>query len=321
MCGCVKARPTHAPTCPLLNQPTHPPIHTGAASVTGERHWCPRKSQAAAAGTLGLLGAAATLCTTIPFTAMHDPSPQILTVDLLVGMSLAAIAAGAASRLAPQLTRRRAEQQRAQEEAAEYERIVAGPGMGGGPSEHPMDEEALAAAQCVAEWRRWEESEAWQWDEERRRIWAERLWREQHRRRLQRAAWRARQEQQAARLQWEAQRESRRQQKYGCDVCVVWLSVLCVVGNIMFCLEINMLPCSIQVHDQPPHVHHYRQHPLKCTPRYGSSRQDGMGGEYFTNTVRGGRRSDWLGYYRLLGLDATDSTSIRCVLQVYYMCT
>lgn len=215
-CVWVSIPPSTWCTSPSLKRYTSP-THAAAASVAGERHWCPHKSQAAAAGSLGLLGAAATL-TAIPF-AMHDPSPQFLTVDLIVGMSLAAIAAGAASRLAPQLTRRRAEQRRAEQEAAEYERIVAGPSMG-----DVAVDEALAAAQCVAEWRRWEESEAWQWDEQRRRVWAERLWREQHRRRLQRVAWRARQAQEAARQQWEAQRESRRQKKYvggGWFVCGV----------------------------------------------------------------------------------------------------
>lgn len=212
--------------------------------MAGERHWCPRKSQAAAAGSLGILGAATTFAAA-PFAAF---SSNPLTVDLLVGMLLAATAAGVMSQLAPHLARSRAEERRLADEAAEFETIVA---SRGGAS-LALDED-LATAQCVAEWRRWEESDVWRWNEQRRRLWAERLWREQQRRRLQRAAWRARQAHEAARRVWEVKRETRRQQ------------------------------------------------------RYGKSRHE----EAFSYAAGGGRRVDWLGYYRLLGLDATNSAAIR----------
>lgn len=222
--------------------------------MAGERHWCPLKSQAAAAGTLGILGATTTFAA-VPFATMvHDPW-QLLTVDLAVGMMLAATAAGVMSRLAPHLARSRAEEQRLADEAAEFESIVSN-----GPlaSALALDED-LATAQCVAEWRRWEESDVWRWDERRRRVWAERLWREQQRRRLQRAAWRARQAKEAAQREYEASREARRRQ------------------------------------------------------RHGKSRHE----EAFAYTASGGRRVDWLGYYRLLGLDATNSAAIRCGVCLY----
>lgn len=192
-----------------------------------------------------MLGAAATVATA-PFAASSLDPWQVLSVDLAVGMTLAAAAAGLLSRLAPHLTRARAEEQRLADEAAEFATIVAG------NASAAVDED-LATAQCVAEWRRWEESDVWRWNEGRRRVWAERLWREQQRRRLQRAAWRARQASEAARREWEASRESRRQQ------------------------------------------------------RHGRSRQE----DSFAYMARGGRRVDWLGYYRLLGLDATNAASIR----------
>ena len=41
---------------------------------------------------------------------------------------------------------------------------------------------------CDAEWRHWEDSGKWEWNESKKRRWAEGLWRGQHKRRKERSA-------------------------------------------------------------------------------------------------------------------------------------
>ena len=43
-------------------------------------------------------------------------------------------------------------------------------------------------ARCQGEWKRWQETDKWAWDEAERQRWAEVLWRNQQRRRLAHAA-------------------------------------------------------------------------------------------------------------------------------------
>ncbi|KXZ44873.1 hypothetical protein GPECTOR_61g826 [Gonium pectorale] len=120
-----------------------------------------------------------------------------------------------------------------------------------------------------ADWRRWEHDEPWNWDEEERRKWAEDLWRKQAVRRLERQRFVERMAADAARREAEQEAEARRERRYG--------------GSAR----------SSYAHHQP--------------------RDHGMGGPgdeaHGDGFGRRRRRSDFLGYYRVLGLQEAEAVS------------
>lgn len=71
------------------------------------------------------------------------------------------------------------------------------------------------ALRDVTEWRRWEESNKWMWDGEKRRRWAEALWRRQHTRKIQLADYLRNKARAEAKYKMEQENEARRRARYG----------------------------------------------------------------------------------------------------------
>ncbi|EFJ53327.1 molecular chaperone [Volvox carteri f. nagariensis] len=146
-----------------------------------------------------------------------------------------------------------------------------------------------------ADWRRWELDEPWNWGEEERRKWAEELWRKQATRRLERQRFAERMAAEEQRRAAEEEAEARRQQKYG--------------GGARSSYS----------------RHRPRDHGMGLGDSSSSGGGGGGGSEAGEEEgswgSSGGRRrrgrSDFLGYYRVLGLQDADAVSSEDIKQAF----
>ncbi|KAK9814057.1 hypothetical protein WJX72_000065 [[Myrmecia] bisecta] len=225
-------------------------------TLAGERHYDPAKAQVAAGA---LVGGASLLVSMVAVPWLGMDLGWSLGVEGALALFLACTGAGVGAKLWPQIFRTNHERQRRREEIEDLEKFMT---MGLGPLDAADNEQEVIRTN--ADWRRWEESDKWRWDPEKRQRWAEALWRNQQSRRLQRKRIREQQDLQLKRQRLEAEFEARRRQKWG-------------------------------------HASHHAQ--FAAGDRHGLS--------------AGGRR-DFLGYYKMLGLQAESASITEVEIKVAF---
>ncbi|GFR51013.1 hypothetical protein Agub_g13340 [Astrephomene gubernaculifera] len=279
---------------------------TREGRVVAPQHVSPAKASLGGGGLVGGLGLLAGGGLPLPLgLGLESLLPQLGAVEALTMAALAASGAGmwASSRTASLRAHHAAEQARADYEfykkydihetygsAAAAAAAAAGadpnnPSAGGGPASGAAGgagsvvEEYMLWLWSDADWRRWEHDEPWNWDEEERRKWAEELWRKHALRRLQRQRHSQRMAAEAARRAAEEQAEARRERMYGSS--------------------------------SRSSAHRPRDHGVG-------------GGEEEEELFAGGgrqqrrrRRSDFLGYYRALGLQDAEAVSTDDIKQAF----
>ncbi|KAG2447707.1 hypothetical protein HYH02_007167 [Chlamydomonas schloesseri] len=268
---------------------------TRTGRVQAPQHVSPTKASLGTGGLVGGLGlmAGGDLSGWLPPLLGLEPLlPQLGAVEALTLAALAASGAGmwAHQRPANQRSVHVSQQVRADYEFYKqydrHEALGSGAGVNAGTGAFKDPEKAARGAGgneeymlwlwADADWRRWEHDEPWNWDEEERRKWAEDLWRKQALRRLERQRYVAKMEAEAARRAEEEEAEERRERLYG--------------SSARF------------AHHRP------RDHGRGSGP-YAGEGEEGGG---YSGISGGGRRrgrSDFLGYYRVLGLQDAEAVS------------
>ncbi|GLI58995.1 hypothetical protein VaNZ11_000818 [Volvox africanus] len=277
-----------------------PQVFTAAVGGTEEgrvvapEHLCPTKASLSAGGLmwgLGLLSGDATWAT--PLGGLETVLPQLGSVEALTLAALAASGAGLWAHQRPQKlrTHHAAKQVRADFEFYKKYDIHETYGSGAAAAAAGTaaadaqradgaggNEEYMLWLWADADWRRWEQDEPWNWDEGERRIWAEELWRKQATRRLQRQRYVERLAAQAQRRAAEEAAEARRERLYG--------------GG---------------ARTTSYHSHRPQDHGMGGAEGGGSLEASG----------RRWRRSDFLGYYRVLGLQDAEAVSTDDIKQAF----
>eukprot|EP00198_Chlamydomonas_reinhardtii_P006088 XP_001695424.1 predicted protein [Chlamydomonas reinhardtii] len=279
---------------------------TRSGRVQAPHHVSPTKASLSTGGLVGGLGLMAGDFTSWlpPLLGLEPLLPQLGAVEAITLAALAASGAGmwAHQRPASQRSRHVAKQVRADydfyKQYDRHETFGSGAGVNAGAGAKDPDkaargsggnEEYMLWLWSDADWRRWEHDEPWNWDEEERRKWwvlreehvaAEQLWRKQAMRRLERQRYVAKMEAEAARRAAEEEAEERRERMYG--------------SSARF------------THHRP------RDH-----GRGAGGVDDGEEGVGYSSGGRRRGRSDFLGYYRVLGLQDAEAVSSDDIKQAF----
>lgn len=177
---------------------------SGSGPAVAERHFSPRKSQAASVAAV--LGAAAVAL--VPFAG--DGFAVLLTVDTAFLAFLAASVAGVAARGFTGYVRDR-HVGRLDERLGDFSTRYMRDGRSAVHMENPHDE----WLRNDIEWTRWEETDKWDWQRDKRKAWAERLFQEHHVRRLVKRDTAKRWQEEEVKRRAEAERNARREARFG----------------------------------------------------------------------------------------------------------
>ncbi|KAG2430256.1 hypothetical protein HXX76_010354 [Chlamydomonas incerta] len=270
---------------------------TVAGRVLAPQHVSPTK---ASLGTGGLVGGLGLMSGDFsgwlpPLLGLEPLLPQLGAVEAITLAALAASGAGmwAHQRPATQRSHHVAQQVRADYEFyKQYDRHETfGSGAGVNAAAGAKDPEKAARGSggneeymlwlwADADWRRWEHDEPWNWVEEERKKWAEDLWRKQALRRLERQRYVAKMEAEAARRVVEEEAEERRERMYGSSA-------------------------------------RFSHHRPRDHGRGAGGDDDGEEGVGYSSSGRRRGRSDFLGYYRVLGLQDAEAVSSDDIKQAF----
>ncbi|GMH42367.1 hypothetical protein BSKO_10286 [Bryopsis sp. KO-2023] len=175
--------------------------------IRGERHFCPKKAQLAVTGVGGSLGLATAALGDV---ALGMESLSTYGVETCFWTFMAASAAGFFARFSSKADRRNHDIEMARAEELFFKEYSAsGVGLG------QTFDEYQDWIRCDSEWRHWEESGKWDWEEAKRKRWAERLWKSQHKRRRQNQALMEDMEMERIARAMDGKREARRRAKWG----------------------------------------------------------------------------------------------------------